>query len=297
MEDKCWDEVLPAIIFAWNSSVHSTLRYSPFEVVFGQRPRFPLTNTIIPRDLDSTPKDVRSYLKAQKNKIDIIQSHVKENIIDSHIKMLDNANKDIITETIFENGNYVFLSENPTGQGQKLKYKFTGPFVIENVLTDHMVLLRDPTGKRQFNDGIHKDRLKQGYIRKPNPSPYFKVIKTSKDIKFVNAETQTSIVKQNAAVTPVQEIRTSKRQVRKPIRFRDYNHVDPIEEVTGHSVSSDSDGFHKVKRILAQRLNGERREYLVHVSGEPADNAIWVPFSNLNAKARFAIEKRPPPLL
>ena len=37
------DEKLPSIAFAINQSVNSTLGYSPFEIVFGYRPRFPLS--------------------------------------------------------------------------------------------------------------------------------------------------------------------------------------------------------------------------------------------------------------
>jgi hypothetical protein len=39
---KQWDNVLPAITFAINASVNSSTKYSPFEVVFGSRPNFPL---------------------------------------------------------------------------------------------------------------------------------------------------------------------------------------------------------------------------------------------------------------
>jgi hypothetical protein len=41
-KDKQWDNVLPAITFAINASVNSSTKYSPFEVVFGSRPKFPL---------------------------------------------------------------------------------------------------------------------------------------------------------------------------------------------------------------------------------------------------------------
>lgn len=40
---KHWDVKLPSIVFAINQNVNSTLGYSPFEIVFGYRPRFPLS--------------------------------------------------------------------------------------------------------------------------------------------------------------------------------------------------------------------------------------------------------------
>lgn len=78
----------------------------------------------------------------------------------------------------------------------------------------------------------------------------------------------------------------------KPARFRDSDHVDPNDLPT-FSVSSDTDGFHKIKRVLGKRNS----KYLVQIVGEPAENAIWVPFSALNAKAKRAIDIRPPPTL
>jgi hypothetical protein len=37
-----WEECLPHIKFAYNRSVHSTTKVSPFEVVYGFNPRAPI---------------------------------------------------------------------------------------------------------------------------------------------------------------------------------------------------------------------------------------------------------------
>jgi bacterioferritin (cytochrome b1) len=39
---KLWEEYLPHIEFAYNRSVHSTTKVSPFEVVYGFNPRAPI---------------------------------------------------------------------------------------------------------------------------------------------------------------------------------------------------------------------------------------------------------------
>jgi transposase InsO family protein len=39
---KLWEECLPHIDFAYNRSVHSTMRVSPFQVVYGFNPRAPI---------------------------------------------------------------------------------------------------------------------------------------------------------------------------------------------------------------------------------------------------------------
>ena len=68
--------------------------------------------------------------------------------------------------------------------------------------------------------------------------------------------------------------------------------MDPNDLPTFY-VSSDSDSYHKIKRVLGQRDS----KYLVQIVGEPADNAVWVASSALNAKAKRAIKINPPPTL
>jgi hypothetical protein len=36
-----WDEFLPALMLAYNTSYHSTIATTPFELIFGVRPRLP----------------------------------------------------------------------------------------------------------------------------------------------------------------------------------------------------------------------------------------------------------------
>jgi hypothetical protein len=45
-----------------------------------------------------------------------------------------------------------YLSVEPTGQGHKLKPIFQGPFVVTEVLSDHLIRLRDPERKRNFQN-------------------------------------------------------------------------------------------------------------------------------------------------
>ncbi|CAC5417546.1 unnamed protein product [Mytilus coruscus] len=56
-----WNDILPAVIFSMNSCTNAATQYSPFEVVYGNRPQFPLST---PHDLDlrDIPKDIHVYL-------------------------------------------------------------------------------------------------------------------------------------------------------------------------------------------------------------------------------------------
>jgi hypothetical protein len=45
---KLWEECLPHIEFAYNRSVHSTMKVSPFQVVYGFNPRAPINLLLLP---------------------------------------------------------------------------------------------------------------------------------------------------------------------------------------------------------------------------------------------------------
>jgi transposase InsO family protein len=43
-ENNNWDEYLPAVVFAYNTGIHSTTQHSPFQLQFGREPRLPTDN-------------------------------------------------------------------------------------------------------------------------------------------------------------------------------------------------------------------------------------------------------------
>ncbi|CAC5361631.1 unnamed protein product [Mytilus coruscus] len=63
--------------------------------------------------------------------------------------------------------------KNPTGQGQKLKYRYAGPYIIHKIHSPHMVVLKDPDSQKCLPNPIHINRIKPAYVRLPNPAQYF----------------------------------------------------------------------------------------------------------------------------
>lgn len=76
---SCWESVLPMIVFAMNNAVHSTTQYSPFEVVFLERPRFPLFGHFEP-DLKHVPLDLHRYVQNCSEKLTVMREQVLGNI-------------------------------------------------------------------------------------------------------------------------------------------------------------------------------------------------------------------------
>ena len=66
-----------------------------------------------------------------------------------------------------------YLSREPVGQCRKFQHIYDGPFTVTCLPSAHLVILRDPSGKRNFRRPVHINRLKLAQRRVPLPAPYF----------------------------------------------------------------------------------------------------------------------------
>ena len=179
---------------------------------------------------------------------------------------------------------YVFLQKE---NALKLQNQFSGPYVVHNIPGAHTVLLKDPVTNKILDNIVHINRVKKAFVREPTPSDFFSVV-SAREVAQKEQSCQTDVVKHDCQKRP-------QRVIRPPIRYRDDHHVDPTRLLP--SASSDSDGFHKIKKILGQRYSPNGIQYLVQIIGEPSDNAFWVAPSYLNAKATKAVNQNPPPFI
>ncbi|GFO08875.1 polyprotein of retroviral origin [Plakobranchus ocellatus] len=154
-----WDSVLGAITFSINTSVHSTTGYSPFMVLYGQEPQFPLSASLSQNSLLSDTAEVRHYMNNQRRKLDMIRQYVKENIETMQARMCDKANRKIHPLTV-QTGDYVYLNAEYSGPARKFHYSYSGPFLIHEVKSNHIVVLRDPQKNKLFPN-IHLNRCKK----------------------------------------------------------------------------------------------------------------------------------------
>lgn len=297
---KQWEDLLPAIVFSMNSCVNSSSNYSPYEVIYGRRPNFPLTNLLPNITFKGLPSSIHAYLTELTGRLKIIRDTVKDNLEISKSKMLANKNQKI-NEIEIKVGDYVYMDDIPTGQGRKLKPIFSGPYVVHEKVSDHLIKLRDPTGKKTLSQPVHINRLKFAHIRQPNPQHFFENANKSESSsasELTDSEI-TSAVSDGAEKienneTNVTHRRRSRRTVKKPIRFRDDNHVDP-DSIT--KAESGKDDQLKIKRILAKKRQDNSFVYLVQRVGEPSQNAIWCSLKDLPLKAQDLLLARPPPLI
>ena len=234
-----WQDMLPSIVFAMNSSVNSSLGYSPHEIVFGERPKFPLSTPTRDIQLESLPRDLHSYVKDQAKRLETIRAIVRDKTLKSQQKMLDQENAKTHPVQV-KPGDYVCLNQGSTGKGQKLQPQWTGPFVVDQVPSPHMILLKNPATGRCQRHPIHINRVKMAYVREPNPSPYFldRVVtneagdRPSPDISEAISNRGASTVSDNSTVgnEPHGSSQPSRQPLRRStrLRTRPSYYLDPI---------------------------------------------------------------------
>ena len=260
------------------------------------------------------PSSVHAYLVEFSGRLQTIREAVKANLKQAQNFMLEKANQNA-HEIEFKVGDYVYLEITPRGQGRKLKPINAGPYIINQMLSDHMVKLRDPSGKKKFANPIHVNRIKikHAHIRQPNPQHFFENVSNndSSDQTTVNGPiesvqeqvTTDSDMKSDHEIEQHQERiqpddctkQRPTRTFRKPARFRNDDHVDPNDmELSQTDVDTN---MPKVKRILAKKRHNSGFLYLVQMVGEPSQNATGKTFAELSAKAQGLISTRHPPLV
>lgn len=308
-----WDINLHSVVFAMNNAVHAGLGYSPFEIVFAQRPKFPLV--ISPQvTFQTLSKDVDQYLASKLKLLTQIREHVHENLEQYQERMIQNTNagRQILELTI---GDYVYVTDESGGPAKKLRNHFKGPYVVEEVLSPHLIKLKDLSADKVFPQPFHIDRLKMAYVRHPQPLNYYGITTKVLDKTYNTQSVQTD--KTSLVHADIQHVDTQddnlqepvdpkislndesqrnlrpKRNVQKPLRYRDSDHVDPCKLSLG--IIEQDKGSSNVKRVLAQRHTMDGLQYLVQLVGEPAQNAVWVHTNDLQNKTKGKILNNPPP--
>jgi hypothetical protein len=279
-----------------------------YEVVYGFRPKFPLNTSKLGIDFNSLHVDYHSYMNQKFDQLKLIRDTACDNAKETGKAMTERTNKSSNPLTL-DIGDFVYMLTDSIGPGKKVQPKYYGPFIVNEILSPTLVKLKDKnTGKLLKNPG-HLDRLKIAFVYAPNPNNYFfqepaVANETEHDVndQQSNSEKKKQPITKNTENTSDADIQDvhlptrsrSKRQIRKPVRYlsnSEYGHQTSVE-----SSSTDSTYF-KFKLILAQRTRNGNREYLVQYKGEPAQNALWTPFEQLNETTKQSVAKRPSPVI
>ena len=139
---KSWDEILPHVEFAYNRTVHTSTRHSPFEIVYGFNPLTPL---------DLLPLPVSEHVNLDGDKkaeyVRTLHEKVRQNIEKRNQQVANQRNKGR-TKVVFEPGDWVWLhlrrERFPKQRHSKLQPRGDGPFQVVARVNDNAYKLDLP---------------------------------------------------------------------------------------------------------------------------------------------------------
>lgn len=212
-----WDQHLDKLAYAYNSSVHETIKQTPFEMMFLRKPKIPIDLIIPPIENTSRERMHRVRIEnTEKSEVEVLDDievevnmpeNAKQYLADLKSKMQDcfkrvENERDLVMDkkklqhdrsikkTEYQIGDLV-LSDHPKtikGLSHGLAKKWRGPFVIVGKNKNGIDYLIKECGKRNAKaKQLHISHLKTYFDRgRPN-----KWLKTADDRKL-DKSTQTN---------------------------------------------------------------------------------------------------------
>ena len=151
-----WCEYLDSALFATNTSIQNTTKFTPFYIMFGRNPRFPLES----EKMAVSVSVERAMEDNDKVNIDDYISNIieKQKVIfpkaDNNIKVAQNKQKELYTrrkgivEYNFKIGDKVLRRnmQQLTKKGKKMEDRWLGPYLIVEI-SKTSCLLKNRLGK------------------------------------------------------------------------------------------------------------------------------------------------------
>jgi hypothetical protein len=152
---KLWDLYLNQAVFACRIRTHTTMKTSPFYLLYGRHPHLlGDTNITLPSDANVAPHEERFKL---------LQSARKEAAIATYDRAFKdkNARDELVQPHKFQEGQWVLVRhENP----QKFESKWFGPYQVVQKMLLGTYRLQDPNG-RELAALVHGNRLIEATVR------------------------------------------------------------------------------------------------------------------------------------
>ncbi|UYV70787.1 hypothetical protein LAZ67_8000616 [Cordylochernes scorpioides] len=163
-DQKNWDEILPFITHAYNTTIQETTGYSPFFLMFGREPTSLLDDRNISVDIDKDDYD--EYIKHHLDKINRTRKLVINNTIKTQERMKKNYDKKHM-ERSYEPEELVavWTPIRKIGKCEKLLRKYFGPYRLLKKLSNVNYLIEPKDNPGQDPLIVHVSRLKPYFER------------------------------------------------------------------------------------------------------------------------------------
>lgn len=144
-----WDEYVPYAMFTYNSTIHSTTKFQPYELVYGYPVEVPHTLTRMPQPC----YNYEDYTFELRRKLQESSLLARENLITNKTKSKTLYDKNQ-HEIVINVGDRVLLKNH--NQNGKLNSKWKGPYVVTEIHNnENVTILR---GRKEIK--VHKNELK-----------------------------------------------------------------------------------------------------------------------------------------
>jgi len=153
-----WEEHLPKVCFAYNTSKQASTGFTPFQLMFGRQARIPLDviyKTPMPQSVN-----VPQYVVQLRKSLEKAHNLARQNLKTAAGRQKERYDRNAHGEP-YKIGDKVWLHSTvvPRGRAKKLHCPWSGPFTIIKCITDAVYRVQDTRARRRRHV-VHFDRLK-----------------------------------------------------------------------------------------------------------------------------------------
>ena len=277
---KDWDDFVPLILFAHRTSISEAIGDSPFYVLYGREPRFPIDVKFLPPVADDVTTSVLEHRKRIVERVEMAQNLARDNIQRSQQKMKEYYDRNS-KPPVFEVGQrvWVYSSKTRKGLSRKLLYKWFGPYRIVEQSSPVHYRLRTETNKK-VTFAVHDNRLKPFFdpaLRPIDPpleddpnEPYLDEVDIPEDCFEAEKTGESSVVTVDTSA------KTASSQSNQQTDCQ--NVQSPVNP---DGVVIDNQTVFRAEKILKCRRNRGKTEYFVKWYGYPKSQSTWEPEENI----------------
>jgi hypothetical protein len=160
-----WDELLPYVIYAYNTTPHSTTGYSPYQLIYGRVPALPIDRMYLTTEQTMQDIDLYEFTRLMKERIKLANDIVYDRL-NERKRRIEEKNS-IIDVPEFEIGEIVLIRD-PAAVAKlnsKLAMQYFGPYVIINKTSDINYVVEEVNiqqgRKKKKRMVVHVEKMKR----------------------------------------------------------------------------------------------------------------------------------------
>ena len=261
-----WDEQLPFLAFAYNTSEQASTGRTPFEIIYGRLAKVPIDLTYQNKDVDLS-LDPNGYAVMVKNKLQNVYEHVNTNrdvAVNKQKLYYDRTHRAAKLNV----GDRVWLhdSTKKIGLSKKFSKNWIGPYTVISKIGDaNYTIQHDLPKKRKIT--VHANRLKKCLLSKDDYTTL-----NQSNIQNKSGVDQTNTVEHTKKQTQRRAKRGNAQQTDNTHTLEDVNLFhDDLNDIDQQNDSNLSDREHNVtNETITQNENDyEEDEYATSLLALP----------------------------